>query len=400
MRRSLCAPERERLVIRRRVKFADGMEQSTQKQQIKQRLRLSRDAWRRISSKIDPQRSISNVKTRLLYSAASATNSLLAKMQFVAHADALGKAKVPPPIFLLGFWRSGTTFLHELFCCDSRFGFPSTYACMNSAHFLLTEQGFHKRRGKQEAYRPMDNMQYSWASPQEDEFALLCMGAPSPYEALLVPSLMFDPKVLLDLRHRSSEDQDRWKRTIQLFLRELTVQQNKPMALKSPTHGFRFPLLPSLFPGSGFVIIERNPYEVFASNLKLWKTLLDMYSLESASSEQIEKFVLAAYLIHEEAIAEGIRKIAPENVARVRYENLTADPLSEMKRIYSELKSPGFEDAQPALQQYIASVAGHQRNRLVLSPAQKNSVDEMWGPLIHEKGYGWPDQWLTLKPSA
>jgi omega-hydroxy-beta-dihydromenaquinone-9 sulfotransferase len=373
---------------------------SEQKKQIKQRLRLSRDTWRRISSKIDQSRSIADYKTRVQYSVASATNSLLAKMQSVAHAEALEKTKVSPPIFLLGFWRSGTTFLHELFCCDTRFGFPSTYACMNSAHFLLTEQGFHKRRGKQEAYRPMDNMQYSWTSPQEDEFALLCMGAPSPYEALLVPSLMSDPQMLLDLRHRSAEEQDRWKRTIQLFLRELTVQQSKPMVLKSPTHGFRFPLLPSIFPESQFVIIERNPYEVFASNLKLWETLLEMYSLESASSEQIEKFVLAAYLIHEEAITEGIRQISPEKVARVRYEDLVDDPLREMKRIYSELKLPGYEDARPSIESYIASVAGHQRNRLVLSPAQKNSVDEMWGALIRDKGYGWPDNWLTLKPSA
>jgi hypothetical protein len=371
-----------------------------QKPAGKQRLRLSRDAWQRISSKIDPQRSIASFKTRLLYSTTSAANSLLSKMQSVAHAEALEKAKVSPPIFLLGFWRSGTTFLHELFCCDARFGFPTTYACMNSAHFLLTEEGFHKRRGKQEAYRPMDNMQYSWTSPQEDEFALLCMGAPSPYEALLVPSLMDDPKLLLDLIRRSAEDQDRWKRNIQLFLRELTVQQSKPMVLKSPTHGFRFPLLPSLFSGSRFVIIERNPYEVFASNLKLWKTLLDMYSLESASSEQIEKFVLAAYLIHEEAIAEGTRNLLPENVSRVRYEDLVADPLSEMKRIYSDLKLPGFDDARPALEEYIASVSGHQRNRLALSPAQKNSVDEMWGNLIRDKGYAWPDKWLTLKPTA
>lgn len=366
----------------------------------KQRLRLSRDGWRRISSKIETQRSIASFKTRLLYSSASATNSILAKMQSLAHAEALEKAKVPPPIFLLGFWRSGTTFLHELFCCDTRFGFPSTYACMNSAHFLLTEQGFHKRRGKQEAYRPMDNMQYSWTSPQEDEFALLCMGAPSPYEALLVPSLMSDPNALLDLRRRSADEQDLWKRTIQLFLRELTVQQRKPVVLKSPTHGFRFPLLPSLFPGSRFVIIERNPYEVFASNLKLWNTLLDMYSLELASPEQIENFVLAAYLIHEEAIAEGTRNVTPETVSRVRYEDLVANPLSEMRRIYSELKLPGFEDAQPAMQQYIASVSSHQRNRLVLSPAQKNSVDEMWGKLIRDKGYAWPEKWLTLKPTA
>ena len=335
-----------------------------------------------------------------MYYSASATNSLLAKMQAVAHAEALAKVEVPAPIVLLGFWRSGTTFLHELFCCDARFGFPSTYACMNAAHFLLTEQGFQKRRGKEQAYRPMDNMQYSWASPQEDEFALLCMGAPSPYEALLVPSLMSDSRTLLDLRHGSTEQQHRWKQTVQLFLRELTVQQSKPMVLKSPTHGFRLSFLPSLFPGARFVIIERNPYEVFASNLKLWQTLLDMYSLESYSAEQIQNFVLAAYLIHEETIAEGMRSLGPGTVSRVGYEDLVADPLAEIRRIYSELELGGFHEAEPALLQHIASVSNHQRNRFVLSPAQKEAVDEEWGPLIRDKGYKWPANWLSLKSSA
>lgn len=371
-----------------------------QKREGKQRLRLSRDAWRRIFSKVDPQRSIADFKTHLLYSAAGSINSLLAKMQSVAHSEALEKARVGPPMFLLGFWRSGTTFLHELFCCDTRFGFPSTYACMNAAHFLLTEQSFHKRRGKQEAYRPMDNMQYSWTSPQEDEFALLCTGAPSPYEALLVPSLMSDPRVLLDLRQRSAEDQGRWKQKLDLLLRELTVQQSKPMVLKSPTHGFRFPVLPSLFPNSRFVIIERNPYEVFASNLKLWRTLLDMYSLESATPEQIETFILSAYPIHEDAIAEGMRNMAPGTVTCVRYEALVANPIEEMQRIYSELNLASFEAARPAVEQYLVSVAGHQRNRLALSSAQKAAVDELWGPLIREKGYAWPEDWLTLNPSA
>lgn len=367
---------------------------------MKQRLRLSRGAWLRLAGKIHPSRSRAGFGTRLLYSSASAANSLMAKMQAIGHAEALQKAEVPPPIFLLGFWRSGTTFLHELFCCDPRFGFPSTYACMNALHFLLTEKGFHQRRGEQQAYRPMDNMQYSWSSPQEDEFALLCMGAPSPYEALLVPSLMSDPRVLLDLRQRSGEEQDRWKQTLDLFLRELTVQQRKPMVLKSPTHGFRLALLPSMFPHARFVIIERNPYEVFASNLKLWQTLLDMYSLESILSEQIQNFVLAAYLIHEEAIAEGTRNLQPGVVSRVRYEDLVADPLGQVKHIYSELELTGFEDALPALRRHIANVSDHQRNRFVLSPAQKDAVDSSWASLIRDKGYAWPGDWLSLKSSA
>ena len=90
----------------------------------------------------------------------------------------------------------------------------------------------------------------------------------------------------------------------------------------------------------------------------------------------------------------------PETISRVRYEDLVADPVKEMKRIYSELELGGFEDARPGMDEYLSSVSGHQRNRLALSPEQKAAVDELWGSLIREKGYAWPDEWLTLKPSA
>ncbi len=366
---------------------------------MKQRLRLSWEAWQRLAKKMDASRARAGFGTRLSYSAAGASNSLLAKLQSLSHAEALQSVEVPPPVFLLGFWRSGTTFLHELFCRDARFGFPSTYACMKPAHFLLTEKSFQARVAKQPTLRPMDNMQYSWSSPQEDEFALLSMGAPSPYEALLIPSLMWHPRALLDLRDRPG-DQDRWARTVQLFLRLLTVQQNKAMVLKSPPHGFRLPLLPTSFPGARFVIIERNPYEVFASNLKLWRTLLDMYSLETFSPEDIERFVLAAYKIHEELIAEGVRALEPGTIARVRYENLVSQPLIELRRVYSELGLADFETVRPEMEKHVASVAAHQRNRFVLSPAQKTAVEDRWGSFLRDKGYSWSDDWLTLKPPA
>ena len=128
---------------------------------MKHRLRLSRDAWQRLATKIDHDRAVVGFRTRLLYSAASASNSLLARLQAQSHAEALEKVRIPAPIFLLGFWRSGTTFLHELLGCDSRFGFPSTYACMNPAHFLLSEKAFQKGASKKSARRPMDNIQYS-----------------------------------------------------------------------------------------------------------------------------------------------------------------------------------------------------------------------------------------------
>jgi len=364
--------------------------------QAKQRLRLTHTAWRQIAAKIDATRATRNWAIRLSYAAAGIRNSVLARLQSLSQADALQKVEVPPPLFLLGFWRSGTTFLHELFSCDPSFGFPSTYACLNPSHFLLTEKRAQQLSGNRQSSRPMDNLQYSWASPQEDDFALLDLGAPSPYEALIAPSLMRYPRKLVDLRQRPSEEQACWKQTLQLFLRLLTLQQHKPMVLKSPPHGFKLPLLPAMFPGARFVIIDRNPYEVFASNLKLWSTLQDMYSLEVPSPVEVEQFVLESYLIHEEAIAEGSRDSGRGIVAWVRYEDLVSNPLGEMERLYGELGLAAFDAVRPAMLKHVDSVAGYKRNHFVLSPSQKAAVDQHWGAIIQKKDYAWSGACLSL----
>jgi hypothetical protein len=360
------------------------------------RLRLTRPALQTLLEKVDWGRARLDWRTRFFYKLGGTTHSLLVKLQQAAYADALKRAEPSAPLFLLGFWRSGTTFLHELFCCDRRFGFPSTYACLNPSHFLLTESSIRERAAQRQAHRLMDNMRYSWRSPQEDEFALLALGAPSPYEALLVPSLMSDPRSLLDLRGRRAEAQNRWTETLLQFLRLLTVQQSKIMVLKSPSHGFKLPVLSSMFPQARYVVIDRNPYEVFASNLKLWRTLLEMYSWEFYSSDEIEAFVLAAYVIHEEIIAEGAGHIRAGFLARVRYEDLVNDPVGQMERLYSELGIHDFKAARSGVEEHVAAVYGHERNRFLLLPAQKARVDEQWRTVIQQKGYSQLGDYVSL----
>lgn len=362
----------------------------------KLRLRLSLSAWRRLALKIGAREASLNPRLRVLYGLSSRLYSALGRIQYESHASALENTVPLPPIFVLGFWRSGTTFLHELLCCDPRFGFPSTYACMNPSHFLLTEHWIRNRPPRQQTRRPMDNMKYSWDSPQEDEFALFALGAPSPYEALLAPSLMRDPRLLLDLNQRPVEEQVRWSSFLQYFLQLLTVQQAKTIVLKSPSHGLRLSRLNALFPRARYVIIERNPYEVFASNLKLWQTLLELYSLQRFSTAEIEEFVLAAYVLHEEAIGEGAQSLDGRHVAHVRYEELIAEPLAQMMRLYRELELGGFEEARPGLERYLVGMAGYKRNSLSLSMAQKAQVYRRWGTIIEAKGYAWPSERLAV----
>jgi hypothetical protein len=365
-----------------------------------QRLRLSVSAWRRISAKLDRERGYPNVWIRSAYMLSSVANSVLFKLQDASLAEALNLIHPEPPVFVLGFWRSGTTLLHELLCCDHRYGFPSTYACMNPSHFALTERFSADTATQQTASRPMDNMRYSWASPQEDEFALLALGAASPYEALLVPSLMQNPSRLVDWRQQHDAERQRWKDAFQSFFRLLTQQQQKTMIFKSPPHGFKLSMLLSLFPQAKYIIIERNPYEVFASNLKLWRTLLSLYALEPWSEVEIERFVLESYRIHEELIEEGSHSYPEASIGRVRYEDLVANPVSQMEHLYENLQLGNFDEVRERVTQYSAKVAGHARNRFAVSAQQKRNVEREWGDLINRKNYTWPEEYLTVKPES
>jgi len=358
------------------------------------RLRLSLDAWRGLTNATNRSSSRVGWGTNLAYSFSGIVHSSLFKLQRASHAEALKNVIVSPPVFLLGFWRSGTTLLHELLCCDPHFGFPSTYACLNPSHFLLTEA---KVRSDAQTTRPMDSMSYSWSSPQEDEFALLALGAPSPYQALIMPSLLREPRALVDIRQRSREEQQRWLGALSSFLGLVTVQQRKPLVLKSPPHGYRLPLLFPAFPQAHYLVIERNPYEVFASNLKLWRTLLELYAVEPWTAEDIENFVLEAYVVHEEVVSASAGTASPVQFARVRYEDVVADPVRELERIYAQLKLGDFDSVRPAVEKYKEKVASHTRNRFIISRAQKQRVDEKWGSLIRSKGYDWPEQFLRVE---
>ncbi len=45
-----------------------------------------------------------------------------------------------PPIFIIGHWRSGTTYLHNLITQDHQFAYPSTFQTITPGLFLGSER--------------------------------------------------------------------------------------------------------------------------------------------------------------------------------------------------------------------------------------------------------------------
>ena len=70
----------------------------------------------------------------------------------------------------------------------------------------------------------MDEMTVRPGSPQEDEFALLSLGARSPYEALLVPQQLNRALMLADPRDLTPEEEQQWRAAFLSFLRGVWVR--------------------------------------------------------------------------------------------------------------------------------------------------------------------------------
>ena len=97
-------------------------------------------------------------------------NSKMRLVQLAFRGHAIQKTQLPQdPLFVLGHWRSGTTFLHELLSLDQRFHTPTTYQCFAAPHFLITESVLTRLLWFLiPSKRPMDNMKAGWHAPQED----------------------------------------------------------------------------------------------------------------------------------------------------------------------------------------------------------------------------------------
>lgn len=302
--------------------------------------------------------------------------SAIGALQERLYRRELDQLVLKPPLFLVGHWRSGTTLLHELLALDDRFAAPSTYACFNPHHFLLTRD---RALTQNTQTRPTGDIAVSATSPQEEEFALLCMGAKSPYEAFMFPSALHEFEALCDPDLFDHANQLRWDRAITWILKATSCVSGagKQPLVKSPSNSFRISRLDRLFPGAAFVRIVREPCAVFASTLRLWQTMWERYALAAPlAREVLIERILQTRIALERKLESAIRLLPPERVMTLRYEDLISEPRATIELLYDSLALGDPSPVIPRIREYMA--------RSLLRPTP--SAEE-WRPLVEAR---WP----------
>jgi hypothetical protein len=295
-----------------------------------------------------------------------------------------------PPVFVVGHWRSGTTLLHELLVLDERLSSPSTFQCFAPSHFLVSEWFFRRfARWLLPEKRPIDNMVAGWERPQEDEFALLNLGLPSPYRRIAFPNEGPVDMDYLDLDRISDADRRRWLDALRRFLCNVSIATGRPLVIKSPTHTGRVGQLAKEFPEAKFIHITRDPRSLFPSTCRLWRGLDNVQALQLPNDDRIEDYVIECLKQMYAAHHAQRPSIDPNRVIDIRFEDLTADPVGTLRTIYETLRLSDFDSVQAVVEQWAEREhRSYQRNLHQLSQENEARIRHEWRDYFERYGYG------------
>ncbi len=284
-----------------------------------------------------------------------------------------------PPIFIIGYWRSGTTYFHNLMSQDKNLGYVSTIQTFAPESFLLFRRISRLILEKAlPTKRAMDNIEMSVDYPEEEEHAIGNMSNYGFYNCWYVPKNMkkiFNKSVLFE--QVSETEKTKWKELYINILKKAVFNMNgKRLLLKNPANTARIKILLELFPEAKFIHIYRNPFLVYASTKNMYIKTQKLHALQDIKDEEIDENIFFFYQKIMQKFFEDKELIPKNNLVEIKYENFVIDPISEIKRVYKELNIPHFEQAEENLKFYIASQVNYKTNQYALDNKTLEKVEQ------------------------
>ena len=321
-------------------------------------------------------------------------NSVLGAACYLVFAHRLSRVEFrKPPIFIIGHWRSGTTYLHELLASPPDHAAPNGYQCFLPGHFLLTERLFRPvLRLFLSRNRPMDAMELDLERPQEDEFAIFNRTGLSNYRAFVAPGSSLFDRTYLGLHDASADERETWQHCWIHFLKsvQLTAGESRRLILKSPQHTARIGLLLKLFPDAKFIHIARDPASIYLSTLKTWCAMIDEHALVPSDrfESSLPESVLGNFENLYERYDDDVGQLGEKQLCELRYEDLVSDPLAALKQIFATLDLAGFEKMRPHFERRVAESRNYKAGTATSDPELRLMVEGRLSRYVTRFGYG------------
>ena len=145
-------------------------------------------------------------------------------------------------------------------------------------------------------------------------------------------------------------------------------------------------MLLNLFPEAKFIHIHRNPYTVFQSMVYAWPRVRAWWALQTCDTDADR--IIQDYVNVYEAFFAQRHLIPCQNFCEVSFEDLEQDPVAQIGYIYERLNLPPFNHVKPALEAYVARIAGYSKNSLpAISEVTRQRLARDWVRCFEQWGY-------------
>lgn len=292
------------------------------------------------------------------------------------------------PLIIIGHWRTGSTFLHQLMALDPNLVTSNVFQGSIPDSFLTSRKSYEPIMGRAlRGTRPMDQVKLSMDEPLEDEYAIFRLCSYSPLEQVIFPKskdyfLNHFPGFLPE-----GEKLKEWKEAVKYFYKKLTLENDKTILIKNPFHSFRIDVLNEIFPKARYIHIIRHPHKVVPSTIRMW----DIVGSQNAMNRKWTKPTIedTSKLLYEMLNkVEADSKVIPENrYYELKFEDLEKDPAKEIELIYKQLNVQFSEEFKKQINEFLISVKDYQKNKYTMPVGDKLKINEILKSWMAEKDY-------------
>jgi len=279
--------------------------------------------------------------------------------------------EVKAPIFIIGHWRSGTTYLHNIFSIDKNYGFCSTLFAGIPSYYIvgnkLMRWGASKLLWDR---RPADNVVLHVDFPQEEEYALANISTNAFYHKTVFPNNKYRYSVYAT---------EEWKKDYIYLLKKLTfINKGKQLVLKNPVNTARIRVLLEMFPDAKFIHMHRYPSDVIGSTMNLYSKLLPHFLLQEPKRELEDEIFDIYYKLLKE-FKRTWHLIPNENLVTIDFKDLVHTPHATLAEIYKKFNLKYTYSREQSL--YILSQKGHKITEHNLTADQRKRVRKICSKL-------------------
>ncbi|MDC0598336.1 sulfotransferase [Gammaproteobacteria bacterium] len=268
------------------------------------------------------------------------------------------------PIFILGFYRSGTTWLQELMDCDPDLCSPTIFQVMLPEFMLIFEsvfkpvlQFFSKLLKIQNPYH---RLAFDWNYPGEDDVAINAFSYLCDFNRIFQYPSQADS--LLE-RHYIKPDRQllkSWERAHLYYLDKLSLKyRKKRLLLKSPPNTGRIGMLKKMYPDAKFIFIKREEKICIQSNKRLWK-INEPFSFERYQKERAEHAISKMYATFLNCYQRDKTLLKSNELIEISFEQLIESPAEVLENIYSALELDDSNEKRNLRQMRINERKGYQ----------------------------------------